>query len=543
MSKHPPRVSVVMPFFNTEMFIAEAIESVMAQTYPDWELILADDGSTDSSSAIALRYAELHPERIRVVEHDGQANRGISAANNLGIRNARGEFVALLDSDDVWRPNKLHEQVPILDAHPEAGSVYGNTLYWYSWTSEANAQGNDHVRDLGVRPDTIHAPPTLLVGNLREVAAVPCTGSLLIRRALIEEVGGFEELFRAGFTDQVFYAKLFLAAPVFASSACWDKYRQHPQSCSSVIGSGSTLDERRLKYLTWFEAYLSSRGNPFAELREALDLRLRQYRHPRIHQAERAARRYRRAGMTILRDIVTRLLPASQHSKLKRLVRASNPKPGFVRFGSLRRTSPISRIWGHDRGRSLDRYYVEGFLDRHRSDIRGRVLEVGDSTYTRQFGDDRVMQADVLHVEDGNPVATIVADLASADHVASDSFDCIILTQTLQLIYDVPAALRTVRRILKPGGVLLTTFPGITHTGDADWQSTWYWSFTTNSARRLFADAFGTPHVTIESHGNVLAATAFLYGLSDDELRKDELDVHDPSYDMIIGVRAERPAA
>ena len=118
------------------------------------------------------------------------------------------------------------------------------------------------------------------------------------------------------------------------------------------------------------------------------------------------------------------------------------------------------------------------------------------------------------------------------------AFDCVVLTQTLHLIFDVHAAARTLHRILKPGGVLLTTFPGITHTGDTEWQKAWYWSFTTNSARRLFQGAFGDRGVTIVSHGNVLAATAFLYGLADRELRKEELDHHDPAYDVVITVRA-----
>jgi SAM-dependent methyltransferase len=214
------------------------------------------------------------------------------------------------------------------------------------------------------------------------------------------------------------------------------------------------------------------------------------------------------------------------------------PPLGWVRFGSLRRLSPISRIWGRDRGRSLDRYYIENFLVARRADIRGRVLEVGDATYTHRFGGDRVERSDVLHVDECNSSATIVADLASADHIPDESFDCLIITQTLQLIYDTRAALRTMHRILKPGGVLLATVPGITHTGDADWHDTWYWSFTRRSAHRLHAEAFGPEQVEVSAFGNVLAATAFLYGLADRELRRDELDHHDPSYDVVIAVRA-----
>ena len=134
---------------------------------------------------------------------------------------------------------------------------------------------------------------------------------------------------------------------------------------------------------------------------------------------------------------------------------------GGARFGNLRRVVPISRYFGFDRGQPVDRHYVERFLARHAADVRGRVLEVGDDSYTRQFGGDRVTVRDVLHVNEHNPQATIVDDLASGERIPSDAFDCVILTQTLHLVYDIQAAVRTLHRILKPGGVLLLTVPGI----------------------------------------------------------------------------------
>src|SRR5207302_1422674 len=114
----------------------------------------------------------------------------------------------------------------------------------------------------------------------------------------------------------------------------------------------------------------------------------------------------------------------------------------------------------------IDRYYIENFLARHDSDIHGRVLEIGDDAYTRRFGGSRVTKSDVLHVAEGNPKATLVADLAQADWVPSEIFDCIIFTQTLQFIYDVKTVVRTLFRILKPGGVLLATVPGISQLSD-----------------------------------------------------------------------------
>lgn len=246
----------------------------------------------------------------------------------------------------------------------------------------------------------------------------------------------------------------------------------------------------------------------------------------------------------LLVSLANRVLP----SPLKRRLRAIYcrltcwPPVGRVRFGSLRRVTPVSRVFGFDRGQCIDRYYIETFLARYATDIHGCVLEVGDNVYTRRFGDERVIQSDVLHVTNDNPQASIVADLACADRIPPETFDCIILTQTLHLIYDVRVATRTLYRILKPGGVLLATFPGISQISRYDMER-WgdHWRFTTASTHKLFADAFPKDNFQVESHGNVLVAAAYLYGLAAEELDRRELDYTDPDYQLLITVRAEKP--
>ena len=187
----------------------------------------------------------------------------------------------------------------------------------------------------------------------------------------------------------------------------------------------------------------------------------------------------------------TRTLPVCHwfRAKWKRIDYAT--PPGWVRFGSLRRVTPLSREFGYDRGLPIDRYYIERFLAKNASDIRGHVMEIADNTYTRRFGGDRVTASDVLHVEAGHPNATVVGDLTRADHIPCGNFDCVILTQTLQFIHDVPAVLRTVKRILKPGGVVLATMLGISPISRYDMER-WghFWAFTTQSARRLFEGVF-----------------------------------------------------
>jgi SAM-dependent methyltransferase len=214
---------------------------------------------------------------------------------------------------------------------------------------------------------------------------------------------------------------------------------------------------------------------------------------------------------------------------------------GGVRFGDFRRLEPISRTFGLDRGRPIDRYYIQGFLARYSEDIRGRVLEIKDSNFTRKYGGDRVTASDVLDIEESNERATIVADLTRAEDVPSEAFDCIICTQTLHFIYDIGAAVRTLGRILRPGGTLLATFPGIGQTSCKELDEQYCWALSTLAARQLCEESFPGTNVEIEAHGNVLAAVAFLEGLAVRELRKEELDHHDPDYELLITLRAVKP--
>ena len=129
-----PLVSCIIIFFNAEKFMEEAVESIIAQSYDRWELLLVDDGSTDRSTALAKNYTMQYPGRIHYLEHENHQNQGLSASRNLGIRHAHGKYIAFLDSDDVWLPHKLEKQVPILESEPEAGLIYGSLFFWYGWT-------------------------------------------------------------------------------------------------------------------------------------------------------------------------------------------------------------------------------------------------------------------------------------------------------------------------------------------------------------------------------------------------------------------------
>jgi SAM-dependent methyltransferase len=232
-----------------------------------------------------------------------------------------------------------------------------------------------------------------------------------------------------------------------------------------------------------------------------------------------------RAPMTFSKD----LIPVGIRRRIRRLLR-----PAFL--GTARRTTPFSRHWGFDRGTPVDRYYIEGFLARRAADIRGDVLEIKDSTYTERFGT-AVTRRDVLDIDPSNPHATIVADLADTESLPQDRFDCFILTQTLQMIYDTDAVIRSAHRVLRPGGTLLVTVPTTSRLTAPD-----YWRFTPPACERLFGDVFGPAQVTVAAHGNVLAGVAFLQGMAYEELTRRELDTNDDMFPLIVTVRAVKRA-
>src|SRR5262245_46067154 len=218
--------------------------------------------------------------------------------------------------------------------------------------------------------------------------------------------------------------------------------------------------------------------------------------------------------------------------------RALLPFRRVSNFGELHRLTPIDRNFGWSRGQPIDRHYIERFLSLHSGDIQGRVLEFQSNIYTHQFGATRVSHSDILDCSAQNPRATIVADIAQADSIPPDTYDCIICTQVLCLVFDLRGAVYNLRRILKLGGVVLVTVPGIAHKRVIDEGTEDYWRLTSNSARRLFAESFGSQNVEVKTFGNFLAATAFLHGLAVEELSLHEINYNDPEQEITVAVRA-----
>lgn len=244
----------------------------------------------------------------------------------------------------------------------------------------------------------------------------------------------------------------------------------------------------------------------------------------------------------MLKEIIKKNAPAFSLRWMQKAGILQNKVPfvGKVDAGDMHSVHPFSIDFGYDRGGPVDRYYIENFLAKEAAHIQGRVLEIGDNEYTLNYGGARVKQSDILHVDEKNPKATFVGDISDAPHVPDNTFDALVLTQTLHLIYDFKAALRTCHRILKPGGVLLLTVPGITPIDHGEWKEIWYWSFTDKAMRKLMEETFPGGTSEVNTYGNVYAATSFLYGMGLPEVSKPKLDHNDPHYQVVITVKATK---
>jgi glycosyltransferase involved in cell wall biosynthesis len=318
-----PRVTVVVIFLNAERFIAEAVESVFRQTFDGWELLLVDDGSTDRSTTMAREYAAGRPRQVRYLEHPGHANRGMSASRNLGLEHARGEYVAFLDSDDVYLPWRLAEHIAILDVMPSVDMVQGDCVKWHSWAPAGRRADDDAAWPFPCIGDRMLRPPEGLLTSLalRDVYVGIC--SVTVRRAAALAVGGFEEQFRTFYEDEVFLSKIYLEKIVYAQNRYVAKYRIHPDSSCGRVGSTTHLAAGPSRtagraFRAWLRDYVQRKGARHPVLDEllaaALDEDARGTRRTSSALLREAGARVRRYA-----DRTTRvLLPSSRYQSLRR---------------------------------------------------------------------------------------------------------------------------------------------------------------------------------------------------------------------------------
>jgi glycosyltransferase involved in cell wall biosynthesis len=283
MKDSQPLVSIVLCFFNEERFIDESVQSVINQTHTLWELILVDDGSSDLSVGIAKKYASEYPDKIIYIDHEGHSNKGLSASRNAGIKISKGQFVAVIDADDVWLPGKLADQLAIFKIHPEASVVLESSLYWYSWN---DPKAQDVPIPIGVAQDLVYEPPQLMLALYPlGKGSAPCPSGIMVRRSVFDK-SKFEESFRGiyqMYEDQGFLCKIYLREKIFVSSACNNLYRQRPSSLVSAVYETGKYDLVRKYYLNWFEKFLKSENSQNEDVSRLMRKAFFPYKHPMLY--------------------------------------------------------------------------------------------------------------------------------------------------------------------------------------------------------------------------------------------------------------------
>ena len=513
LSEWAQLVSVIVTARDQAHELEGCIESVLAQTYPHFEVVVVDDGSADNTAEVARRRAG-----VRVLEHPGA---GVAEARNAGLAATRGALVVFVDADDRLLPQALERGLAELAAHPE-----------YAFAS-GFARVVDDDPNAPVYPQQPLVPyqhyEQLLQGNY-----VLSQAAVMYRRLVFSEVGRFDPQLPA-LSEYDLHLRIAREFPVgcYAERIVEDrKYARRADVAEESLREGLRILARQRRLVVRDESR-----------RAALEIGEQRWREQWGGLLAEQARRGRAGGDNgtggqPLRSLA-RHYPRGLSSTVKerRPPDHSVPRVGAIDFGDLRQLRPMSGNFGFDRGTPVDRYYIEGYLERHREDIRGRVLEVQENAYTTRFGDERVTTSDVLSLTHDNPQATLVGDLGAPGWLPERAFDCALITQTLHLVYDCRTALASLARSLAPGGVLLLTTPGVTQV---EWGEEWQWGFTVTSLLRLLGEAFGPGNVAVESHGNVLAATAFLQGIAREELETHELDYADLSYPLVLAARAIR---
>ncbi|PKV62782.1 glycosyltransferase [Pontibacter ramchanderi] len=534
----PPLVSVVIPCYNHGNYVRKAIESVIKQTYSRTEIIVVDDGSTDDTKDTVERYAG--------VRYIYQENQGLSAARNTGAKYSTGNYIMFLDSDDWLYPKGIETNVNYLIQHSEVAFVSG--IYDAFYVDENTISEGKHIVD----SDHYYC---MLQGNYIGMIA-----TVLFQQWVFKEFSYDTSLRNC--EDYDLYLKITRKYQVYHHQNKIAAYRLHAKNMSSNIplmlaGALHVLkrQENQLKTMSEREAYLSGIKAWKEHYCKKLYLELIRSRRTASHSELRLLFEHHprflskyilNQGKATMKAMIKRFIPATTSKRLLNrmgLYKKFTPRVGQVDFGDFNRVLPFSNMFGYDRGGPIDRYYIEKFLNEEKDSIKGRMLEIGDNAYTLRFGGSKIVQSDVLHVNGSNEIATIIGDISHAPHIQDNTFDGIILTQTLHLIYDFKGALNTCHRILKPGGTLLLTVPGITPIDQGEWNSIWYWSFTDKSMKKLMQESFPNCPFEVKTFGNVLAASTFLHGMGRTEIPQEKLDFHDPQYQVIICVKVQKSTA
>lgn len=477
-----PLVSIVIPCYNQGRYLSKAIESVHKQTYNNYEIIVVDDGSEDDTKSVASGYTN--------VSYVYQKNQGLAAARNTGIDISKGSLLVFLDSDDWLIPEALETNIEYILQQPELAFVSGAYMLFYELENKVRKVIQEIKDD-----NYVH----MLKGNY-----VGMIATVMFRKWIFDSFKYDTSLKVC--EDYDLFLQIVRKYPAIQHDKMIAVYRIHDKNLSG----------NHIKMLKTATAILDNQINFVYDERESEALKTgkalwkfyycAQMYEDLLHQlfnGKKINRSYTKALLQYNKKLYLKFMQKRSFHKIRRklkiiipdlilktLGKSTAPLPGKINMGDLNVTEPFSTEFAYDRGGPVDRYYIENFLEKNETQVKGRILEIGDNEYTLRYGGSKVIQSDILHVDKSNPYATFTGDLSDAPHVPGNSFDCIILTQTLHLIYNFKGAIETCFRILKPGGTLLLTVPGISHVDQSQWGKYWLWSFTDNSISKILGEYF-----------------------------------------------------
>jgi hypothetical protein len=490
--------AVVIRCADASARVWTTLRSVERQTVRAAVILVADPSTPAPVGAWLRAVAGSRGHRFVQAENARPA-----AVRNAGIRATTADFVVCIDAGCELQASFLAETVARFEDDATAA-----VAAWVEWVGP------------GTRVVVDELPPVTLVRCLANAGAV--SDPAVIRRREWEALGGFDE-----------------SLPSLEALDLWLRFLSQGRAIVMVPQPlASYVVERGALYSRDWDANLRA---------DAMTRLLHKHRalfdtHVADVLAEREARLLPMADrfrpLLAGRDAAVAEIEGVE-ARLRELLAGVADPPVPVQVGGDGRRTPVARDWGFSRGTPVDRYYINAFLESCAADVRGAILDVQEPDTARRIGGDRIARVDVIDVDGRNPRATIVADLRCAPNVPAASYDCIVLTQTLHLVDDMPAVVAECARMLRPGGVLLVTMPCVSRIANDYGPAHDHWRVTVPAARRLFGDQFG-PHIRVESWGSAAAAAAFLYGLAVHELTSETLDFHDPHYPLLVTVRAEK---
>jgi glycosyltransferase involved in cell wall biosynthesis len=543
MSRIP--VSVLIPFYNKARFFEEAVASVLDQTFQDYELLLCDDGSTDGSTAIAQKYAQTYPDKIRYLQHPGHANLGQFSTRIFGARNARAPIIALLDHDDLWDRNYLELHLKIWNSVEYLG-VYLSYGPYLQWFYENPDRSIDLIQPLPPEAPNVYPPGKLLdIFLSNDFAMTPLPSCSFIRKEVFEKLDKFEEAARdsLGFEDQYLWWYIASKWPVAIHNNVWVRWRQHRGSYLGLHGKGEQARNDQLKFIGSINGFLKETlpDHPFIK-HGILQSKIDDLSRPL-------------SGGKRFREILRKNLPIGIYMNLRSIYHTactlklhfpSLPVIRRLKCLQLRRLEPLRG--GKQYGTPVVRYYWDHYLSMHQNDIRGKCLEIGTTATIHKYGGKSLIQADAIDLTKHSPEITVVADLSKADNIPSDTYDCFINQFSTAFIYDIESALYHSVRVLKESGVLLVNFPCLDYyfsrgldmfTGPPIYMHWWYTPIMVeNLLRRI---GLTEKDYKLDIYGNLFSSIAYQMNMPAEELTKKELDFRDDGRPLLICVRVVKP--